>query len=329
MSPLLRRPSLLVLACLVALGATLGCGASPHASPTAPQPNDATKTAIAPQPTMATPRAPEVSSMTPEQRPLVATKLRAFGSGWALENLERRFTLAVTETPLAYEIRLTARGASGLWTVMHLLKEKIGLSGERLAIPSGEELSPAQRRQAEAILEQAKTVWLHQPSGRTAPVDVSKGIESLTEIDLVTAPKGHAQKRTVTTRYRDGVAVFYLKSIDPSADLFVLEVDLAARRIVEACWHDVPPNPTGMIAPEDIALVDAGMKKYGDFGVYGNVTAGLMALSKTSGIVITPTPTYISVDLGAEGGHDLSFRVNRKTGKLEGVAAGHSVGPGY
>jgi hypothetical protein len=329
MSPLSPPPSSFVFALLLALPASLGCGASPHASPTAPQPNDATKTATAPQPTMAPRRAPEVSTMTPEQRPLVDTKLRAFGSGWALENLERRFTLAVTETPLKYEIRLTARGASGLWTVRHLLKEKTGLSGERLALPSGEELSPAQRSQADAILRQSKTVWLHQPSGRTAPIDLSKGIESLTEIDLTTATTGHPQRRTVTSRARDGFAVFYLKSVDPSADLFVVEVDLAARRIAEACWQDVPPNPTGMIAPEDIALVDAGMKRYGDFGVYGNVTAGLMALSKTSGIVITPSPTFISVSLGAEGGHDLSFRVDRKTGKLEGVAAGHSVGPDY
>jgi len=267
--------------------------------------------------------------MTPEQRTVLATKLRAFGSGWALENLERRFTLAVTETPLEYEIRLTARGASGLWTMKHLLKEKTGLSGERLAIPSGEELSPAQRSQADAILKQSKTAWLHQPSGRTAPIDLSKGIESLTEIDLMTATTGHAERRSVTTRARDGFSVFYLKSVDPSADLFVVEVDLAARRIAEACWQDVPPNPTGMIAPEDIALVDSGMKRYGDFGVYGNVTAGLMALSKTSGIVITPSPTHISVSLGAEGGHDLSFRVDRKTGKLAGVAAGHSVGPDY
>lgn len=267
--------------------------------------------------------------MTPEQRPLVATKLREFGSGWALENLERRFTLAVTETPLEYEIRLTARGVSGLWTVKHLLKQGTGLSGERLAIPAGEELSPAQRSQADSILKQVKTVWLHQPSGRTAPIDLSRGVEALPEIDLMTATTGHANRRPLTTRARDGFAVFYLKSVDPIADLFVVEVDLSARRISEACWQDVPPNPTGMIAPEDIALVDTAMKRYGDFGVYGNVTAGLMALSKTSGIVITPSPTHISVALGAEGGHDLSFNVDRKTGKLEGVAAGHSVGRDY
>jgi hypothetical protein len=318
MTPRLLSYAHSMVALFVTLTASLGCGASPLASGTAPLGTDAPKTPTAPQSTTAKPRAALERSMTPEQRPLVATKLRAFGSGWALENLEKRFTLAVTETPLEYEIGLTARGASGLWTVKHLLKEKTGLSGENLAIPAGEELTPAQRSQADAILKQMRTVWLHQPNGRTEPLDLATGIAAL------------AGKRTVTTRAREVFAVFYMKSADPmDQDLFVVEVDLAARRITEACWQSVPPNETGMIAPEDIALVDTAMRKYGDFGVYGNVTAGLVALSKTSGIVITPSSTHISVALGAEGGHDLSFRVDRKTGKLEGVAAGHSVGPDY
>ncbi len=263
--------------------------------------------------------------MTPEQRTALTSKLRAFGSGWALENLEKRFTLAVKETPSEYEIELTARGASGLRTVKHLLKQTTGLSGERLAIPEGDELTPAQRSQAGSILARTKALWLRQPSGHTGPVDSSRGLDALVEIDLETVVTGLARKRILTTRARNGFAILYLTSADRIADLFVVEIDLTAGRVADACWQSVPPNETGLIAPEDIALVDTAMRKYGDFGVYGNVTAGLMAMSKTSGIVITPTPTNISVALGAEGGHDLSFRVDRKTGKLEGVAAGHRV----
>lgn len=271
------------------------------------------------------PRPAEVSTLTPERRTLLDAKLRAFGPGWALDNLERRFTIALNETPLEYEIELTARGASGLRTVKHLQKETSGLRGERLAIPEGEELTPTQRREAESILVRTKALWLRQPSGHTGPIDSSRGLDALVDIDLETVITGLAQKRILTTRSRNGFAVLYLTSIDRIADLFVVEIDLAARRVAEACWQSVPPNETGMIPPEDITLVDTAMRKYGDFGVLGNVTAGLMAMSKTSGIVITPTPTKISVALGAEGGHDLSFTVDRKTGKLEGIAAGHSV----
>lgn len=263
--------------------------------------------------------------MTPEQRTALTSKLRAFGSGWALENLEKRLTLAVRETPSEYEIELTARGASGLRTVKHLLKQTTGLSGERLAIPAGDELTPAQRSQAGSILARTKALWLRQPSGHTGPIDSSRGLDALAAIDFETVITGHARKRTLTTRARDGFAVLYLTSLDDLEDIFVVEIDLTAGRVADACWQSVPPNETGWIAPEDIALVDTAMRKYGDFGVYGNVTAGLMAMSKTSGLVITPTPDDISVSLGAEGGHDLSFKVDRKTGKLEGVAAGHRV----
>ena len=308
------------IAVLTALAANLGCGAPPAA--TTPRPVESPNS---PAMTGPSPRPPQVSSLTPEQRTALATKLRAFGSGWALENLEKRVTLAAEETPSEYAITLTARGASGLRTVKHLLKDTSGLSGERLSIPEGTELTPAQRSQAESILTRTKALWLRQPAGHTGPIDTSRGLDALVDIDLETVITGLAQKRILTTRARDGFAVLYLTSLDRNADLFVVEIDLVAGRIADACWQSVPPNETGMISPEDIALIDTAMRKYGDFGVYGNVTAGLVAMSKTSGIVITPTPTNISVALGAEGGHDLSFTVDRKTGKLEGVAAGHSV----
>lgn len=302
--PMSPRPSaftsMKVVLFAAALTAGLGCG--PPAAPTTP-----TGTALPAQ----------VSSMTPEQRTILAVKLRSWGSGWALENLEKQLTLSVTETPAEYLLTFTARGASGLHTVKHLLKQEIGLSGEELAIPDGDELTAAQRAQADEIIAATRTLWLHQPGGRTEPVDVSTGIAAL------------AGKRAVTTRARGGFAVFYMKGAPPLEQAtFAVAVDLAGHRVTEARLHEVPPNETDLISPEDIALVDTAMKKHGDFGVYGKVTEGLVALSKTSGIVIRPNPTTISVAIGASGGHDLSFSVNRRTGTLDGVAAGHSVSPG-
>jgi len=123
--------------------------------------------------------------------------------------------------------------------------------------------------------------------------------------------------------------VLYLTEPASSPAIFAVVIDLAARRVTEARWHEVPPNDTGLVPPDDIARIDAAIRKHGDFGVYGNITGGLTSLLAHSSISMARAPGRyaVSVEPRSGEGHKLSFTVVLATGALEGVAAGHIVHP--
>lgn len=254
------------------------------------------------------------SSLTPAQREVLGPRLRAYGSGWELASIERSMTIDAQELSNDIVLTFTVRGASGLRSV-YRLDQQNGLTGETLQIPPGDELTSAQLASVEAIVAEARTLWLARPEGRTVPVDVSRGLAAL----LGPGPR--------QTRLRNGHAVVYSRESSDDPTIFAVAVDLAARRVTEAAWHDVPPHDTGLIPPQDIAVIDAAMRKHGDFGVYGNVTAGLVALAATSTIVLDRLPGAYAVQILPPGGHghELSFRVDLRAGTISNMAAGHGV----
>ncbi|MBK6923609.1 MAG: hypothetical protein IPH07_39855 [Deltaproteobacteria bacterium] len=253
------------------------------------------------------------SSLTPAQRRTLGPRLRAYGSGWDLANLEQFMDIRVSQTPKGHQLTLTMRGASGLRSVYQLDDENF--SGELLQIPPGDELTAAQLADVEAIIRAHRTLWIHRPEGRTVPVDVSRGMAALIE-------KGPRQ-----TRLRGRHAVVYSRASSDEPTIFVLAVDLTKRRVTEAAWYDVPPHQTGLIPPEDIAVIDTAMRRHGDFGVYGSVTAGLVTLAKTSTIVLQRQERDYWVQVLPPGGHghEFAFRVDLKTATISGASAGHSV----
>jgi hypothetical protein len=254
------------------------------------------------------------SSLTPAQRQTLGPRLRAYGSGWDVANLERFMDIDVAQTAKGHVLTLTMRGASGLRSV-YRLDEKGGLSGESLQIPPGDELTAAQLANVEAIIAAHRTLWIHRPEGRTVPVDVSRGMAALLE-------PGPRQ-----TRLRGRHAVVYSRASSDEPTIFVLAVDLTKRRVTEAAWHDVPPHPTGLIPPEHITVIDTAMRRHGDFGVYGSVTAGLVTLAKASTIVLERVDRGYWVQVLPPGGHghEFSFRVDLATATISGASAGHSV----
>lgn len=250
------------------------------------------------------------------QRVALAAKLREYGSGWDLDRIEEHFTVEVRETPTEYHLTFTARGASGLWTTKQLGKQE-GFSGRHLMLPEGPEASPGQLALVNEIFAATRTIWVVQANGAFTPIELSQGT------------RGLLGGRKLETRQRHGTAVLYMS---PGAEnsigsIFVVAVDLAKRTVTEASSFELPPNDSRLVPPDEVKLIDGALRRHGDFGVYGNVTAGLASLAKTSNLSITRTERGYIVSVGPrdDHGHHLSFTIDAKTGAIDDVAAGHSV----
>ena len=168
------------------------------------------------------------------------------------------------------------------------------------------------------VLKSAATVWMFGPSdGSLKKVDVSGGIDSLTAT------------RTLETRWREDRAVLYFRSSeDPHwTTPLVLVLDLAANSIEEARWHELPPNESRLLPPEEFSFLDKALRTNGDFGVYGSVTAGIAALAETSHLSFVRDGANYSISISPlDGhGHELGFSLDGKTGEISNMAAGHSV----
>ena len=86
------------------------------------------------------------------------------------------------------------------------------------------------------------------------------------------------------------------------------------------------PEP---IEQEPRAIVDQALRKHGDLGVYGDLSAGLEALEQQFTAEITPSAETIHVSLSPHSGagHDFSFQVHRATGEISAVAVGSLAPP--
>lgn len=74
-----------------------------------------------------------------------------------------------------------------------------------------------------------------------------------------------------------------------------------------------------------IPFIDSSLKKYGDFGVYGDLSAGLGELTQDCSVRIDESTGYYYVSIApvsGDGGHDFSFKINMKTGEIRDVVVG-------
>lgn len=255
------------------------------------------------------------SPMTAEQRTAIGPLLSRYGSGWRLENIEARYTVGVIETATEYTLQLTALGGSGLTAIVHAGKDG-RLSSDALSIPPGPELTAAQLADAERVLRAVRTAWVNPYEGDTTVIELRGGVGAL----LGDTPRA--------SRMRDGAAVFYTRA-EEHGPLLAVVVDLEASRLSEVTWYDVPPGDNGLLPAEDIAAIDEAMRLQGDFGVYGSVSEGLVALARDQRVIVRravrPGVYSVSVSSPSGHGHHLSFTVDVATRTLDGVAAGHMV----
>ncbi len=80
-----------------------------------------------------------------------------------------------------------------------------------------------------------------------------------------------------------------------------------------------------------IESVDKALKEQGDFKAYGNLSGGLEKLKEEKLVTrILMRDGYYEVSVYPDnpiGGHDFSFRVDMKTGKISNVCVGEIVPP--
>ncbi len=76
---------------------------------------------------------------------------------------------------------------------------------------------------------------------------------------------------------------------------------------------------------EIFAWVDQSLKSYGNFGVYGDLSSGLKKLSKENEIEIREMENsyHLSIAPNSKTGHDFSFQIDKKTGKISNLAVGN------
>lgn len=76
-------------------------------------------------------------------------------------------------------------------------------------------------------------------------------------------------------------------------------------------------------------IVDQALRKHGNLGAYGDLSAGLEALEQQFTAQLTPSAETIDVSLSPHSGegHDFSFLVHRATGEISGVVVGSLAPP--
>ena len=284
----------------------LGCGAgADEATPSTSSGGDSLATE---------PEDPEpVSQLTAEQRGVLEPELRRYGSGWTLSDIEKVYTVQATAIRGGYDLLFVARGHSGLFSAPRIL---IGgtFSGSQLNLPEGPELTEAQRDQADSALRAARELWLIGSGDECQRLDLREGLTSI------------VGQGTLQTRLHDGRAV--LMVTHERGDPFVVVVDLEERKILEASHRSMPPIlGRGMLDMDEVTFIDQALRRHGDFGVYGNVTRGLRALVEDSRVRITRAEDHYGIGIYTHDGHghDFSFSIDRTTGVIENMAAGHSV----
>ena len=82
---------------------------------------------------------------------------------------------------------------------------------------------------------------------------------------------------------------------------------------------------------EVVKLLDTVLKNQGDLGVYGDLSQGLETVLKEMNVKIEEQKDAYLIDIFPRkntGGHDISFTIDKKTGKMSDVAGGEiSTGP--
>lgn len=295
--------------CFVLLTA---CGPATPAAPVAatPEPVAAPAPEPAPEPAAA-PVAVDIGEpMTDAQRTTIAPLLAAYGSGWSLERLEADHAITVLETDTELVLTFVARDDTGLSWAQRLSRTS-GLSGTGAALPDGPAPTPDQVAAAERVVRALGTVWLSRDGeSETRPVDASAGVSA-----LIGAP--------TAARLRGGRAVFYATS--EYGDVRAAVVDLEAQRLLAVTAYPFPSRTDELVPQSDVDAIDEAMRLHGDFEVYGDVRAGLVALAALGSVSLRPrSPGVYSVRIEPRGGgHRLSFDVDLATRTLSGVAAGH------
>ncbi len=182
-------------------------------------------------------------------------------------------------------------------------------------LPTAPELDPTDLSLVDQGLQKCGELWMLEPLNRLCEIyDLSSGVEGL------------RSGRQLLTRRLGDRAVLYFSDSETFEDYFCVSVDLQNQDILEALWVDLPMSPGHRLTDQEREFIDQGLREYGNFGVYGDVTQGLRSLvqafetrigvfADSYGFALEPPDGY---------GHSLSFWMDAQTGEIIDIAAGHT-----
>ena len=231
---------------------------------------------------------------------------------WA--DLEKHFDLAVKSKDDKHQLRLMSKVRAQLTYVAVIREEnkEVGLYGPHME--QATELGEQQSNKVDAALKSHGEFWLMAPLGTAVQVlDGSEGLKSFYQ-------KGDDRKVVL-----NGETALLIKKVGLSGfeDVHIVaSVDLAAAKIKNAVLVPRPGRELGrVLGKEELELIDEALKEHGHLGERHDYTKGLQWLQEAMHIGLSESEEqyFFSLSKRAEFGHIISFKINKKSKKIEDV----------
>ncbi|MDH5652117.1 MAG: hypothetical protein OEZ39_09695 [Gammaproteobacteria bacterium] len=267
--------------------------------------------------------------MEPADKKEINRILLNYGQKWAggIAHMEQDYTITLTKTADSYVLDATLKLPPAISVTQTLARSGDGFRAEPYRLPELRELNHEELATIDDILKKTRQlILLTSSNGYLKVVDTSQGYKEIAKQQINESEQETvADEITIATRKNGEFAIlYYRKKWDP---WFCLWFDLDKKQIGGANWIDIPMNNGGYLAPADVEFIDHALKKHGDFGVYGNVTGGLLEQAKYFQVQINHDPKnklwLIDINPHDGHGHFLQFYIDKTTGKIGGMSAGH------
>jgi len=261
-----------------------------------------------------------------------------YGSKWSkgIEQIEKDYDVVISRTNREYSLEISSKLPPALKLSMHLGDDEKGnptfTFDPGFTYPPTPELTKDELKAVDQILKTRKQIWMVTPGNQYLQVfDLSSGLHSFDkqrfeEVSRHKTGKPISYKHTLVTRKNGQFAVLYLKYSEWWDSVFCIWIDQDKKIIAGANWIDVPMGRGFLLSVEDFNFIDQALRKNGDFGVYGSVTEGLLALSKHFQIQLSDSNEgnwWLHITPFDGHGHFLGFSIDKATGSIGSPLAGH------
>lgn len=281
-----------------------------------------------------------ISKVSEEDRAAIDDTLRRYGNAWesGLAGLAREFDVTVVSHQTGqprptYEIDLRSLAPPGM--SFHLTLDGNGaLSSKVPGLPSAPEATADQLARFDALLRREQKLWWVEPmNGYLVAADVSAGLAAFPGEDPA-AKESRGRDRVdlrgmalFASRVVEKDVVLYFRD-EPFGDQLCLCADATLSTFTGMYYADtMPPTMRKLhVLKAERAFFDRALREHGDFGVYGNVTAGLEWLLVDFDITIREGETCweVSLDPRDGQGHCFGFEIEKETGDISSPRIGSS-----
>jgi hypothetical protein len=271
-------------------------------------------------------------TITDEDIAFLNENFTRFGEGWkpGLAGLEKSFQVSLTKKRKTFQIDLISLAWTRVRYQITIQRKGGSMSHTGPDLPEGNPLESTDLERVDACLATIGEMWMLEPLNcRCLCLNLSAGLDGLRRDEQIATHcvdgADQLRPRKVDTRWVDGVAVLYLNDEQWVGEMICIGLDLDRAEIVDVDFVDLPPKAGSYLSAKDVAFFDRSLKEHGDFGVYGNLTPGLRWLIEHFEVNIKPGDGGYDVSANPRDnhGHFFDFWIEEKTGRIDGVAAGH------